>query len=336
MPSISQDPRTTRLAASHHHHRFNHRDEDDPFASQLVSKERSRASPLSLPPARLAPRPLAPRPRDALAGARAVARGRERDAPPRSARWRRVAGRGTTTTAPAAGAVPGAPRASSPRAPSRLALARDLPARVYIEHTDAYRVVYHANYFKFMRRAREAIFFGEPTTTPDRSPAADDPTNDDGWLSGWADAATVVAVDACRFASPLVLGDDLVVRTRVLAAGARTLAVRQEVVRPPRPRTRPSDSRSPPTSSSSRSTTRADPSPSRERSETASSAARRTMVFPKTRSNTPVATPLGSSAALRKKTRRMTRRTPRRARASRRRRPTRRRLRGGKPSSRRA
>ena len=132
---------------------------------------------------------------------------------------------------PRRGCRPGRPRASSPRAPSRLALARDLPARVYIEHTDAYRVVYHANYFKFMRRAREAIFFGEPTTTPDRSPAADDPTNDDGWLSGWADAATVVAVDACRFASPLVLGDDLVVRTRVLAAGARTLAVRQEVVR---------------------------------------------------------------------------------------------------------
>ena len=136
---------------------------------------------------------------------------------------------GNDDDGPAAGAVPGAPRASSPRAPSRLALARDLPARVYIEHTDAYRVVYHANYFKFMRRAREAIFFGEPTTTPDRSPAADDPTNDDGWLSGWADAATVVAVDACRFASPLVLGDDLVVRTRVLAAGARTLAVRQVV-----------------------------------------------------------------------------------------------------------
>ena len=230
---ISQDPRTTRLAASHHHHRS-----PSLFASKTILSPHSSfpRKGVALRPShsllrvsrrvrsRLALGMLSPAPGPSRADASATRL-------PRSARWRRVAGRGTTTTAPAAGAVPGAPRASSPRAPSRLALARDLPARVYIEHTDAYRVVYHANYFKFMRRAREAIFFGEPTTTPDRSPAADDPTNDDGWLSGWADAATVVAVDACRFASPLVLGDDLVVRTRVLAAGARTLAVRQEVVR---------------------------------------------------------------------------------------------------------
>ena len=137
-------------------------------------------------------------------------------------------------------------------------------------------MVYHANYFKFMRRAREAIFFGEPTTTPDRSRGGRSDERRRVALRVGGRAA-VVAVDACRFASP-VLGDDLVVRTRVLAAGARTLAVRQEVVRTS------FDEDAPATRARRRRRRRPfgnapDPSPSRERSETASSAARRTMVL---------------------------------------------------------
>ena len=38
--------------------------------------------------------------------------------------------------------------------------AHETPCRVYIEHTDAYQVVYHANYFKFLARGREEALFG--------------------------------------------------------------------------------------------------------------------------------------------------------------------------------
>ena len=44
--------------------------------------------------------------------------------------------------------------------PSVLFAARETRCRVYIEHTDAYQVVYHANYFKFLARGREEALFG--------------------------------------------------------------------------------------------------------------------------------------------------------------------------------
>ena len=62
--------------------------------------------------------------------------------------------------------APSAWAETSPSAPSSASSATasdardDLPVRVYIEHTDAYQVVYHSNYFKFLWRAREAYVFG--------------------------------------------------------------------------------------------------------------------------------------------------------------------------------
>jgi len=102
-----------------------------------------------------------------------------------------------------------------------------LRARVYIEHTDAYQVVYHANYFKFLARAREAFLFGDDDD--DDASTSSSPRALARRL-GWA-SARVVAVDDVAFASPAVLGDDLVVRTRVVDVGERTLTLRQDVVR---------------------------------------------------------------------------------------------------------
>ena len=98
----------------------------------------------------------------------------------------------------------------------------ELPCRVYIEHTDAYQVMYHANYFRFLWRGREAFLFG------DVRPGVGTPSAHEA-LSGWA-TAPVVAIDECKFVSPAVLGDDLTVRTRVVSAGTRTVTLRQEVV----------------------------------------------------------------------------------------------------------
>jgi acyl-CoA thioesterase FadM len=53
--------------------------------------------------------------------------------------------------------------------------------------------VYHANYFKFMWRGREALLFGHRHDSFDE------------W--GW-DTASVVAIDNCKFASSAVLGDN--------------------------------------------------------------------------------------------------------------------------------
>ena len=102
----------------------------------------------------------------------------------------------------------------------------DLPVRVYIEHTDAYQVVYHSNYFKFLWRAREAYVFGGGLASAlrDRTGAPFDPT-----AAGW-DHLDVVAIDDCVFARSAVLGDDLLVRTSLRGIGETTLAMRQEVV----------------------------------------------------------------------------------------------------------
>ena len=95
---------------------------------------------------------------------------------------------------------------------------------MYIEHTDAYQVVYHSNYFKFLWRAREAYVFGGGMAT------ALDNLSFDPSAAGW-DHLDVVAIDDCKFAQSAVLGDDLLVRTTLVGIGEGTLAMRQEVVR---------------------------------------------------------------------------------------------------------
>ena len=128
--------------------------------------------------------------------------------------------------------APSAWAETSPSAPSSASSATasdardDLPVRVYIEHTDAYQVVYHSNYFKFLWRAREAYVFGGGLASAlrHRTGAPFDPT-----AAGW-DHLDVVAIDDCVFARSAVLGDDLLVRTSLLGIGETTLAMRQEVV----------------------------------------------------------------------------------------------------------
>ena len=96
---------------------------------------------------------------------------------------------------------------------------------MYIEHTDAYQVVYHSNYFKFLWRAREAYVFGGGLASAlrHRVGAPFDPTD-----AGW-DHLDVVAIDDCVFARSAVLGDDLLVRTSLRGIGETTLEMRQEV-----------------------------------------------------------------------------------------------------------
>ena len=75
--------------------------------------------------------------------ARAAARAAARDGATRDARAR--AGRARER------------RASARRTPMVRATTRDERARVYIEHTDAYGVVFYANYFAFASNAAEAL-----------------------------------------------------------------------------------------------------------------------------------------------------------------------------------
>ena len=132
---------------------------------------------------------------------------------------RSVAPRGVPATA--SGAHPASPAAVAHH---------DLPAKVYIEHTDAYQVVYHANYFKFLRRGREAALFGHRARDDDHHHhSADAPLAPD-LLPPSCATVLVVAVDDVVFARSATLGDDLIVRTRFLGAGERTLTLRQEVL----------------------------------------------------------------------------------------------------------
>jgi acyl-CoA thioesterase FadM len=117
---------------------------------------------------------------------------------------------------------------------------------VYIEHTDAYQVVYHANYFKFLSRGREELLFGRVgeddsgedassgTTTPGgggapkgslqiqtnskkKKPSSrTDQGKNEARVEGICAAAPVVRADEVVFASSATLGDDILVRSRVI------------------------------------------------------------------------------------------------------------------------
>ena len=131
-------------------------------------------------------------------------------------------------------AVPATASGADPTSSAAVARFHDLPAKVYIEHTDAYQVVYHANYFKFLRRGREAALFGHRARDDDgdhhhHHHHADAPLAPD-LLPPSCDTLLVVAVDDVVFARSATLGDDLIVRTRFLGAGERTLTLRQEVL----------------------------------------------------------------------------------------------------------
>jgi len=91
------------------------------------------------------------------------------------------------------------------------------PVRIYFEDTDLSGVVYHANYLRFMERARSDMLRGLGL---DQRAAFDA-----------GDGVYAVADLSIRFRRPAKLDDDLVVVSRVLAIGAATATIHQSVIR---------------------------------------------------------------------------------------------------------
>ena len=88
---------------------------------------------------------------------------------------------------------------------------------VYFEDTDAYAVVYYANYLKFMERARSDMI---------RAAGVDQFAELD--RSG---SAYVVADVSIRYRRPARLGDDLVVVSTVDEVRAASVLIQQRVIR---------------------------------------------------------------------------------------------------------
>jgi acyl-CoA thioester hydrolase len=90
---------------------------------------------------------------------------------------------------------------------------------VYFEDTDAYGIVYYANYLKFMERARSDMI---------RAVGVDQATE----LQNSGSAYAVVEVDI-RYRRPARLGDDLLVVSTVDRVLASSVHVHQRVMRGP-------------------------------------------------------------------------------------------------------
>lgn len=120
--------------------------------------------------------------------------------------------------------------------PSVLFAARETRCRVYIEHTDAYQVVYHANYFKFLARGREEALFGarggEIVAALTSGGSKGGGTSSDGDATPFLVAAPTTRARAARFASPATLGDDLIVTSAVIEVDAneKTVVFEQTVL----------------------------------------------------------------------------------------------------------
>jgi acyl-CoA thioester hydrolase len=92
-----------------------------------------------------------------------------------------------------------------------------LPVRVYFEDTDLSGVVYHANYLRFMERARSDML---------RLAGVDQRKAHEA-----GEGAYAVASLSIRFAAPARLDDALIVATRVTAVRAASVAIHQRVMR---------------------------------------------------------------------------------------------------------
>ena len=120
--------------------------------------------------------------------------------------------------------------------PSVAFAARETRCRVYIEHTDAYQVVYHANYFKFLARGREEALFGarggEIVAALTSEGSKGGGTSSDGDATPFLVAAPATRARAARFASPATLGDDLIVTSAVVEVDSRkkTVTFEQTIV----------------------------------------------------------------------------------------------------------
>ena len=143
--------------------------------------------------------------------ARAAARAAARDGATRDARAR--AGRARER------------RASARRTPMVRATTRDERARVYIEHTDAYGVVFYANYFAFASNAAEAL--GRVAAGGGGGGGAGG-ANAGGFDFGRA--FRCARIEHCKYARAATLGDAIAVRSEVVRADERSATLRQEIV----------------------------------------------------------------------------------------------------------
>jgi len=91
------------------------------------------------------------------------------------------------------------------------------PVRVYFEDTDAGGVVYHANYLRFMERARSDML---------RLAGIDQRGNLEGGEGVYAVADLSIA-----YRRPGRLDDDLMVKSTVQSIGAATCTIHQSVLR---------------------------------------------------------------------------------------------------------
>ena len=91
------------------------------------------------------------------------------------------------------------------------------PVRVYFEDTDLSGVVYHANYLRYMERARSDML---------RLAGIDQRSFQEA-----GEGAYAVSSLAIRYRRPARLDDALVVVSRVIGVGAATATIQQRVMR---------------------------------------------------------------------------------------------------------
>lgn len=92
-----------------------------------------------------------------------------------------------------------------------------LPVRVYFEDTDLSGVVYHANYLRYMERARSDML---------ACVGIDQRAAFDGGSGVYAVADVTI-----RYFAPARLGDALIVESRLTAVTAATATIHQRVMR---------------------------------------------------------------------------------------------------------
>lgn len=116
--------------------------------------------------------------------------------------------------------VPGAGAAGRIPAPAEGVISGTVhrfPLRVYFEDTDLAGIVYHANYLRFMERARSDLL---ERLGIDQRAALE---------SG--EGVYAVADLAIRYRMPARLGDSLLVETRCTALGGASVTMAQRIVR---------------------------------------------------------------------------------------------------------
>lgn len=98
-----------------------------------------------------------------------------------------------------------------------VAAVHHFPLRIYFEDTDLSGLVYHANYLRYMERARSDML---------RAAGIDQRASHEGGAGVYA-----VTDLQIRYRRPARLDDDLMVVSRVTQVGAATCAIHQSVMR---------------------------------------------------------------------------------------------------------